>query len=59
MNKRNFYVGMGMGLVVGGVAAYAMRPKKTEVKTLVGKTLKTVGEAMGEAADTVSELLGW
>ena len=59
MNKRNFYVGMGMGLVVGGAAVYAMRPKKNEVRTLVGRTLKTVGETMGEVADSVSGLLGW
>lgn len=55
MNKRNFYVGMGMGLVVGGCAVYALRPKRSGVKTVVGKTLKT----MGEVADSVSELLGW
>ena len=54
MNKRNFYVGMGMGLAVGASVMYAMRPK-TGVKTVVGKTLKT----MGEVADSVSELLGW
>lgn len=55
MNKRNFYLGMGMGLMVGGCAVYAMRPKKNSVKTVVGRTLKT----MGEVADSVSELLGW
>ena len=55
MNKRNFYVGMGMGLMVGGAAAIVMRPKKNSVKTVMGRTLKT----MGEVADSVSELLGW
>ena len=55
MNKRNFYVGMGMGLVVGGCAVYALRPKNSGVKSVVGRTLKT----MGEVADSVSELLGW
>ena len=55
MNKSTFYIGMGMGLMVGSVAMYAMRPKKNGVKTVVGRTLKT----MGEAADSVSELLGW
>ena len=55
MNKRNFYVGMGMGLMVGSAVVLAMRPKKNGVKTVVGKTLKT----MGEVADSVSELLGW
>lgn len=55
MNRRNFYVGMGVGLVVGGAAMFAMRPKKSGVKTVVGRTLKT----MGEVADSVSDLLGW
>ena len=55
MYKRNFYVGMGMGLMVGSAAGLAMRPKKNGVKTLVGRTLKT----MGEAVDSVSELMGF
>lgn len=55
MNKRNFYVGMGMGLIVGGCAAYAMHPKKLGVKSVVGKTLKT----MGEVADSISDMMGW
>ena len=55
MNKRNFIVGMGMGLVVGGVAGFAMRPKRGGGSTVVGRTLK----AMGEAADSVCDLMGW
>ena len=55
MNKRNFYVGMGLGLAVGGAAMLVMRPKKSGMQTMVGRTLKT----MGEAADAVSDLLGW
>ena len=55
MNKRNFYVGMGMGLMVGSAAVFAMRPKKNGVRTVIGKTLKI----MGEVADSVSELMGW
>ena len=55
MNKSTFYVGMGMGLMVGSLAMYAMRPKKSGVKTIVGRTLKT----MGEAVDSVSELMGF
>ena len=55
MNKKNFYVGMGMGLIVGGCAAYAKSPKKRCVKSVVGKTLKT----MGEVADSISDAMGW
>ena len=55
MNKRNFYVGMGMGLMVGGCVVYAMRPRKSGVKSVLGRTIKT----MGEVADSVSELMGW
>ena len=55
MNKRNFYVGMGMGLMVGGAAVYAMRPRKNSVKNVLGRTIKT----MGEVADSVCELMGW
>lgn len=55
MNKRNFYVGMGMGLIAGCIASMAMKPKKRCVKSMVGKTLKT----MGEVADSISEAMGW
>ena len=41
MNKRNFYVGMGLGLAVGGAAMFAMRPKKSGVKTFRRCTLCT------------------
>ena len=40
MEKRNFYVGMGMGLVVGGCAMYAMRPKKNGVLGASGLGIK-------------------
>lgn len=56
MNKKNFYVGMGMGLLVGSCAALAVHPKKQHcVKSVLGKTLKT----MGEIADSVSDAMGW
>ena len=55
MNKRNFYVGMGMGLVVGGCAVYAMRPRRNDTKSVLGRAVRT----MGEIADSVSELMGW
>ena len=55
MEKRNFFVGMGMGLIVGGCAIGMMKPKKHNVKSVVGKTLKT----MGEVADSVSDIMGW
>ena len=55
MNKRNFFVGMGMGLIVGGCAMGCIMPKKKTIKTMMGKTLHT----MGDAADSVSDFLGW
>ena len=55
MNKRNFYVGMGMGLLVGCGAAMVMRPKKSAMKSALGRTLKT----MSEVADSVSDAMGW
>ena len=55
MNKKNFLIGMGMGLTVGGVIAMATRPRKRCMKSAVGKTLKT----MGEVADSISDSLGW
>ena len=51
MNKKNFYVGMGMGLIVGGCAAYAMRPRKHGVKSVVDKKLKTIQDNLKEKYD--------
>ena len=53
MNKRNFY--MGMGLIVGSAAMIAMRPKKHPMKSAVGRTLK----AVGDIADSVCDSMGW
>ena len=56
MNKKNFYIGMGMGLLVGGISAMAMRPKKNRsARSVVGRTLRT----MGDVADSVSDIMGW
>lgn len=55
MNRKNFIIGMGMGLAVGGAVAIAARPRKRHMKSAVGKTLKT----MSEMADSISESLGW
>ena len=55
MNKRNFYVGMGMGLIVGGAAAMAMRSRKNTPKSVLGRTLKTIGEV----SDSISDIMGW
>lgn len=55
MNKRNFIVGMGMGLLVGGCTVGMIMPKNRGVKSIVGKTLK----AMGEVADSVTDIMGW
>jgi len=55
MNRTNFYVGMGMGLVVGGAAAFAMRPKRRCAKSMLGRTLRT----MSDVADSISNTMGW
>ncbi len=56
MRKTNFYVGMGMGLVVGGCAGLAMRGKKQpNAKNPLGRTLKNVGEVI----DSISGAMGW
>ncbi|MBQ4652143.1 MAG: hypothetical protein IJB78_05450 [Oscillospiraceae bacterium] len=55
MNKTNFYVGMGMGIVVGSAAAMAMRPKRRCAKSMLGKTLRT----MSDVAESISGTMGW
>lgn len=55
MNKRNFYVGMGMGLMVGCGVAMLTRPKKRGMGCVLGKTLRT----MSEVADSISDAMGW
>ena len=55
MNKKNFYVGMGMGIMAAGTVAMIMRPKKHNMKSSMGKALKT----MSEVADSISDAMGW
>ena len=56
MNKKNFCIGMGMGLMIGGISAMVMQPKKKRcMKSMVGRTLRS----MGDVADSVSDIMGW
>lgn len=55
MRKTNFYVGMGMGLVVGSCAGLAMHRKKPCAKNALGRTFKNVGEVL----DSISGAMGW
>ena len=54
MHKTNFLVGMGIGVAVGGCAGAMMKSGKKASKSVVGKTLKT----MGNVVDAVSESMG-
>ena len=56
MRKSNFYIGMGMGLVVGSCAGLAMGGRKNSgAKSALGRTLKNVGEVV----DSISDAMGW
>lgn len=50
MDNKQFLLGMGAGLMVGGAAAAAMGAKKRSTKTGVGKTLKTMGQVVDSIA---------
>jgi len=55
MKKNTFYVGMGMGLLVGGAAAMTIRAKRNCPKSILGRALKTIGEV----ADSISDAMDW
>ena len=58
MSKTNFYIGMGLGLVVGGCTAMAMHSKSKKQccpKNALGRTLKHAGEVV----DSISDAMGW
>ena len=56
MNRKTFYVGMGLGIAACGAAAIAMHPrKKHKMKSAVGKAFKT----MGDVAESISDSMGW
>ena len=55
MYTRNFYVGMGMGLLVGCTVSMLTRSKKSCMKSNIGRTIKTIGDV----ADSVCESMGW
>ena len=55
VSKNNFYLGMGMGLVVGSCAGLAMRGRKQPAKNALGRTLRNVGEVV----DSISGAMGW
>lgn len=52
MNR--FYVGMGMGLMLGGAAAAAAAKHRRSPKSVMGRTLKSVSQM----ADSICQALG-
>lgn len=55
MNNKNLCIGVGLGMVILGMSALAMRPKKKcRMKKAVAKALL----AMGEVVDSISDALG-
>ena len=56
MDKKNLYMGLGMGVAACGLGAMLFRPRKNrKMKSSVGKALRT----MSEVADSVSDAMGW
>jgi len=55
MTKKNIFIGIGMGLAIGGCMAMAMKPKKSCMKSAIGKTVS----AVGNIADSISDMMGW
>ncbi len=56
MNKKNMYIGVGLGALACGAAAMMLKPhKKHKMKSSVGKALKT----MGDVAESISDTMGW
>lgn len=56
MNKKNMYIGVGLGALAVGTAAMIFKPhKKHKMKSAMGKALKT----MGDVADSISDTMGW
>jgi len=56
MDKKNLYMGMGMGIAACGLGAALFRPRRNKkVKSTVGKALRT----MSEVAESVSSAMGW
>lgn len=52
MNSMNFLKGVGLGLVIGAAAGMAATPKK-KGGNVIGKTLKTMGDAISDVVDTM------
>jgi len=55
MNKKNFYVGLGMGMAACGVISLVTRPRKRRMKSAVARALMS----MSELADSVSHNMPW
>ena len=54
-NKKNLYVGIGVGVAACAGAALLMKPRKRRIKTAVGKALLS----MGELADSIGDSIHW
>ena len=50
--KRNFLIGMGLGMLAGGAAGIAMMPKKRR-KNELGKALSSIGDVIESVTDAI------
>ena len=55
MNKKNFYVGLGMGMAAFAMVSAIFRPRKHRAKSAVAKALMN----MSELADSVCCNMPW
>jgi len=55
MNKKNFYVGLGMGIAACGLVSMIFKPRKRHARSAVAKALMQ----MSEIADSVCDNMPW
>ncbi|MBR1456246.1 MAG: hypothetical protein IJ594_03685 [Oscillospiraceae bacterium] len=55
MDRKDLYMGLGLGFAACGLGTALLRPRKSRrIKSSVGKTLRT----MSELADSVCDAIG-
>lgn len=58
MTTGQFWMTTGLGLVAGTAIGMTLAPSKREIKRAAHKAIKNVNQAVSEAVDNISEVMG-
>lgn len=55
MNNKQFFKGIGLGMVTGAAIGMALAPRPKSMKSAAGKAIKAVGDVVENIAENIGK----